>query len=315
MKKNKSKSVDLNLLKVFAAVYSLKNLTHAGERLALTQPAVSRSLERLHHLFKERLFYRTEGEMRPTRTAEIIAPFILEGLTLLESVVAMTEDFDPEELAITLKLGGNDYVSAVILPKLVAVLNKCAPSVFLATTPCTYLDAANLIQRNAIDCAITSSLPAGERIAAQPLFREDYVVISCADHPLVKDVRCVDLDTYLACDHILVSYSGNRDGWVDERLAEIGRKRKVIASTHMFLAVPHIIRNQPYLCTLPRRLAERFCNDHAIRIHELPFESQSHLFHLVWPRHQSKNPISVWLRSQIIEACVDLNEFKCPSSA
>lgn len=308
MKKSRTKSVDLNLFKVFAAVYNLKNLTHAGEQLALTQPAVSRSLDRLHHLFNERLFIRTEGEMRPTRTAEMLAPLILEGLAMMETAVATSVDFNPQELAVTLKLGGNDYVSSVILPSLVARLSKSAPSVFLATIPCTYLDASNLLQRNVIDCAITSSLPSGERMAAQPLFREDYAVISAIDHPMLKDGHALDLETYLSCEHILVSYTASRDGWVDERLAEMGRRRRVIASTHMFLTVPHIIHSTPYLCTLPRRLAMQFAKAHPIRVSELPFESQTHLFHLVWPRHQSRNPISTWLRGQILDTCAELGE-------
>ena len=306
MKKNRTKAVDLNLFKVFAAVYNLRNLTHAGEQLSLTQPAVSRSLDRLHHLFNERLFYRAEGEMRPTRTAEMLAPQILEALSMLDTAVASSVEFNPEELAVTFKLGGNDYVSSVILPSLVARISERAPSVFLATIPCTYLDASTLLQRNVIDCAITSSLPSGERMAAQPLFREDYAVISTLDHPMLKNGQPLDLETYLACDHILVSYTGSRDGWVDERLAEMGRQRRVIASTHMFLTVPHIIHARPYLCTLPRRLAMQFAKAHPIRVSELPFESQTHLFHLVWPRPQSRNPISTWLRSQIIETCAEL---------
>lgn len=306
MKKKKSRSVDLNLFKVFSAVYSLRNLTHAGERLAMTQPAVSRAVDRLHHLFNERLFYRTEGEMRPTRTAEMLAPSILEGLALLESAVTATADFDPQELDVTFKLGGNDYVSTVILPKLLALVDQRAPSVFLAMTPCTYMDAATLIQRNEIDCAITSSLPSGERIAAQPLFREDYVAIGAADHPVIADE--LTLAAYLACDHLLVSYAGRKDGWVDEKLAEMGCQRKVIAAVHLFSAVPHLIVNKPYLCTLPRRLAEHFASAYPIRVHELPFENQTQLFHLVWPRHQTANPISAWLRSQIVESCRDLQD-------
>lgn len=304
MKKKKPKSVDLNLFKVFSAVYSLRNLTHAGERLAMTQPAVSRAVDRLHHLFNERLFYRAEGEMRPTRTAELLAPSILEGLALLESAASATADFDPEELDVTFKVGGNDYVSTVVLPKLLALVDQRAPSVFLAITPCTYMDAATLIQRDEIDCAIISSLPSGERIAAQPLFREDYVAISATDHPLITGE--LSFDTYLACDHLLVSYAGRKDGWVDEKLAELGCQRNVIAAVPMFSVVPHLIVNKPYLCTLPRRLAQHFAGAYPIRVHELPFENQTQLFHLVWPRYQTDNPISAWLRSQIAESCRDL---------
>ncbi|MFD2273454.1 LysR family transcriptional regulator [Undibacterium arcticum] len=120
----------------FSAVYSLKkNLTHAGDKLAMTQPAVSRALDRLYHLFNERLFYRTEGEMRPTRTAEILAPLILEGLALLETATLTTSDFNPAELAVQFKLGANDYVSAVILPQLVALISRRAPSIFFCRLP------------------------------------------------------------------------------------------------------------------------------------------------------------------------------------
>lgn len=308
MKSGKLKPVDLNLFKTFAAVYKLRNLTHAGDVLATSQPAVSRALERLNHLFKERLFCRIEGEMRPTRTAEIIAPYILEGLSMLEMAAAMTEDLNLETLDVTFKLGGNDYVSAVILPRLVDLLQRRAPQVFLTSIPCSYAEAGQLIQHCAIDCAITSSLPEGERVGAQPLFREDYVVIASGEHPLLAERDDIDLATYVTCDHVLVSYSGNKNGWVDEQLAEMGHKRRVVGSTHMFLSVPLIIGKQPYLCTLPRRLARQFQHTYPIRIFELPFASKTHLFHLIWPRHQSKNPVFTWLREQIIETCRGLDD-------
>lgn len=307
MKSSKLKPVDLNLFKTFAAVHKLRNLTHAGEALATSQPAVSRSLERLNHLFKERLFHRIEGEMRPTRTAEMIAPYILEGLSLLETAVATTEGLNPATLDVTFKLGGNDYVSAVIFPSLVDLLQRRAPNVFLTSIPCSYAEAGQMIQRCTIDCAITSSLPDGERVGAQPLFREDYVCIAASEHPLLAERVDIDLATYVSCDHVLVSYSGSKNGWVDELLAEMGQKRRVVGSTHMFLSIPQIICKQPYLCTLPRRLARQFQSAYPIRIFELPFASKSHLFHLIWPRQQSNNPVFIWLREHIIEICEELD--------
>lgn len=315
MKTSKLKPVDLNLFKTFAAVYKLRNLTHAGDFLAISQPAVSRSLERLNHLFKERLFFRIEGEMRPTRTAELIAPFILEGLSMLETAAAMTDEVDLATLDVTFKLGGNDYVSAVILPGLVNLLQKRAPNVFLTSIPCSYAEAGQLIQRCAIDCAITSSLPEGERVGAQPLFRDDYVVIASSGHPVLGEREEIDLATYVACDHMLVSYNGSKDGWVDEQLAEMGHKRRVVGSTHMFLSIPLIISRQPYLCTLPRRLARQLQTSYPIRLYELPFASKSHLFHLIWPRHQSKNPVFSWLREQIIDTCKHLDGAEAEAGA
>jgi LysR family transcriptional activator of mexEF-oprN operon len=304
MNKNSLRPVDLNLFKVLTSIYSQRNLTHAGAQLAMTQPAVSRALERLNHVFNERLFVRIDGEMRPTRTAEMVAPLVFEGLALLEAAVAMASGFDPQSLSTTLKLGLNDYGAAIVLPTLVKRMNEQAPSVFLSTVPANYLDAPGQIERCEIDCAIVSSLPAGNRLAADPLFREDYVTISANDHPTIGN--SLSLEQYLAAEHLLVSYIGNLSGWVDETLAEMGKKRRVVGSVHSFNAVTQLLLTRPYLCTLPRRLAHHFAKTYPIRINELPFASETHLFQFIRPRHLTKNPISNWIRDQIVESCQNL---------
>src|SRR5579859_2613039 len=58
--------IDLNLLRVFQAIVEERSLTRAGERLALSQPAVSYSLGRLRTLFDDPLFVRTRSGMQPT---------------------------------------------------------------------------------------------------------------------------------------------------------------------------------------------------------------------------------------------------------
>ena len=48
---------DLNLLVVFNAVVQEKNFTRAGQRLGMSQPAVSHALARLRHVLKDELLY------------------------------------------------------------------------------------------------------------------------------------------------------------------------------------------------------------------------------------------------------------------
>lgn len=298
------RSINLNLFKVFAAIYSQRNLTYAGEQLGMTQPAVSRALERLNLIFNERLFVRIEGEMRPTRTTEMIAPLIIEGVAMLESAVDMASDFEPGKLQSTLKLGLNDYSMAIILPHLSRRLKQLAPSLFISTTQTNYLDAPGQLERSEIDCAIVSSLPDRSRLAVEPLFRDDYVVVSALDHPSVHD--SLTLEQYLAAEHLLVSYVGSRSGWVDETLADLGKSRKVACSVHDFSACPQILLAQPYVCTLPRRLALLFAKTCPIRINELPFDSKIHLFHFIRAFQVTTNPISNWVRDQVVATCQEL---------
>jgi DNA-binding transcriptional LysR family regulator len=62
---------DLNLLTVFDAVVQEKNLTRAGQRLGMSQPAVSHALARLRHVLKtSSLCVRPRACAQPPRAAD-----------------------------------------------------------------------------------------------------------------------------------------------------------------------------------------------------------------------------------------------------
>ena len=63
------RSVDLNLLPVFEAVYEERSLSRAAIRLAMTQSAVSHALVRLRALFRDELFIRQARGVLPTPAA------------------------------------------------------------------------------------------------------------------------------------------------------------------------------------------------------------------------------------------------------
>jgi DNA-binding transcriptional LysR family regulator len=313
MRTNSLTAVDVNLFKVFAAIYSQRNLTRAGDGLAMTQPAVSRALDRLRAVFNDRLFYRVEGEMRPTRVAELLAPHVLDGLARLESSLLLKTDESPLNQAVDIRLGLNDYLSAVALPAVLAQLRTQWPRAFVSTIATTYETAPEQVLREELDCAIVSTLTVNDRIATRPLFEEDYVVVMAADHPLAAQ-PALDIDGYLGFMHLLVSYTGVRSGWVDQTLQALGHKREIGAVVHLYAGVPHLLRSHPYLCTVPRRLALMIAAGHGLSVHELPFESVCHLFHLVWARHLTAHALSACMREQIVAACQRLAE-AAPSSA
>jgi DNA-binding transcriptional LysR family regulator len=59
-------AIDLNLLVVFDAMMQERNVTRAGQRLGLSQPAMSHALIRLRHMLKDDLFVRSPKGMHPT---------------------------------------------------------------------------------------------------------------------------------------------------------------------------------------------------------------------------------------------------------
>jgi len=76
------RTVDLNLLVVFDALMAERNVTRAAERNGLSQPAVSKALNRLRFMFADQLFVRRDRSMEPTR-----APWSLPARSMVRWLI------------------------------------------------------------------------------------------------------------------------------------------------------------------------------------------------------------------------------------
>ncbi|WP_418642814.1 LysR family transcriptional regulator [Vibrio chaetopteri] len=96
--KNRFNNLDLNLLRVFKVLLEEKNMRKAAERLFVSQPAVSQSLQKLRHHFDDLLFVKVKTGLEPTTFSEQLARDLLPLIHQLESVVNASSLFDPAEL-------------------------------------------------------------------------------------------------------------------------------------------------------------------------------------------------------------------------
>ena len=86
------------------------------------------------------------------------------------------------------------------------------------------------------------------------LFDERYVAIVRHDHPAVG--ATLDLDTFCALDHVIVSpRGGGFVGPTDAALAAHGRSRRVAMSVPGFLIVPEIVARTDRIALVPERMA------------------------------------------------------------
>jgi DNA-binding transcriptional LysR family regulator len=292
-------SIDLNLLKVLISIYHHRNLTKAGEKLGMSQPAVSRSLERINSIFGERLFIRSNGEMKPSRTAESIVPEIEEALFKIEKTLNSSHKFDPINLKTSIKIGLNDYCLSTFAPKLISQIRKKAPNLSISIVPTNYIDAPNMIQKGELNCAVVSSLNDSYGLSYEPLFKEDYVVI--LNPNLFKEIKTLNLETYLISEHLLVSYTGGFSGWIDEELRKSGFSRNLSLSVHSFSSVPHILTHTALMCAVPRKLGELFSEQFGLKLFELPFENLTHTFYMICNKKLHNNVLSNWLRTEFTE--------------
>jgi DNA-binding transcriptional LysR family regulator len=89
------RSVDLNLLTVLQALLEERHITRAAQRLNMSQPAVSRALSRLRHLFNDPLLVRTGHKMVPTSRAKSLEAQVARILSDVSGMLAPA-NFDPK---------------------------------------------------------------------------------------------------------------------------------------------------------------------------------------------------------------------------
>jgi DNA-binding transcriptional LysR family regulator len=96
MRLEKLRQADLNLLITFAAIAEEKSITSAASRLFLSQPAVSRALQRARAMFQDDLLVRSPNGFELTLRGRKILDELEGLLPRMENLVAPAL-FDPTQ--------------------------------------------------------------------------------------------------------------------------------------------------------------------------------------------------------------------------
>src|SRR5215831_4291506 len=121
---------DLSLLQALYALLEERHVTRAARRCFLSQPAMSRALERLRGMFGDPLLVRGGGGYQRTVRGERLLHELESLIPRLEALVR-GEAFDPRRSRGRIRLALTDHASAVLLPPLLERLRAEAPGIAL----------------------------------------------------------------------------------------------------------------------------------------------------------------------------------------
>lgn len=116
--------IDLSLIKVFIIVYETKNISHAAERLNLSQPSVTYNLNRLRKFLNDPLFERDKFGVKPTKLAQSLYPSFSKSIEEIEVAITASQNFNPKTSTRIFRLGLSDLGEICLLPSLIQYLSK-----------------------------------------------------------------------------------------------------------------------------------------------------------------------------------------------
>lgn len=290
--------IDLNLLVVFDALMTEQNVTRAGERVGLSQPATSNALARLRSAINDDLFIRTAAGLRPTPTAIALHQQLRPALQQIQAALLDQPTFDPATSDRVFAIGMSDYGEFTLLPQLMQQLQMLAPRISVQVRSGDRQKLLSLLDRGEIDLAC-GVFP--EKIAwhqEQLLLEESYVCVCRQNHPVIGSA--LSLAEYLSVSHLLVSIKEDRVGRVDALLAEQNLTRHIALSTPHFLTAPFILAQTDLVATLAHRVALALARNQQLKLLPLPFPLPGFSVVMRWHQSTETSPACQWLRSIVL---------------
>ena len=302
------RTLDLNLLRVFDAVMAEGSLTRSATVLAMTQPAVSHALKRLHEAVGETLFERNARGMTPTPRAQALWPQVRTALGSLQQALAPSH-YDPRTDPVNFRLAMVDATAVLLMPQLISVVEQQQALANLRVLPLTTRDPRPMLERGEADLAVGHFPDAIASLAVQGddatlrhwrLYDSRYVCVMRRDHPLAD--LPLTLERYCAAHHLLVSFSGRAHGFVDAALMALGRRRRIVLTVNQFYTAGRVVSHSDLLTVLPVSLLSATGVPSALTIRELPFELSPIQVEMLWHMRKDADPAHQWLRQLIAQA-------------
>ncbi len=294
------RSVDLNLLTVFEAVYETRNQVKAAQRLGMSQPAVSNALSRLRYLVGDQLFNCRSTGVVPTLKADDLYSQIHKALDVIRVEFSEKKSFDPatsfRTFVIAVSFSGGVIYGSTLYDRLMSI----APNTRLTIrTIDPEHEIPILLHDNRLDAAIHFG-QFDDPFLEQVIYGEDeLVIIARADHPRVQSEPSLEdciRESFVTSYNLL-------DKAKDEALNNFLEIMKVLTVLEVPnpTAVFNAVRKTELLALTNRRMADTLGDLFGIKQYRLPVEVPSLRSFLIWPKNMGTDPGHTWLRQQLNE--------------
>ncbi len=295
------RSLDLNLLLIFDAVYGERSISRAADKLHLSQPTVSNALARLRERLQDPLFERSAQGMLPTPRAKRLVEPIRQALNTLERGLRFEDSFDFAESDREFVIAVEDYGEAVILPGFINWLAAVAPRVRIRIRPESSAQLKADLREGRVDLALDYFAPPEASYRSKCVLTETLMSLSRRDHPVLTDR--LSLELYLALPHIVLAAPSNSRPMIDLALSKRGLQRRIAVSVPHFISMPVMVQTTDMICTLPRRMAQLYSDNFRLKSHAVPLRIPRFPVYLLWHESLDTDAGHQWFRNHLMDFC------------
>ncbi len=291
--------VDLNLIAVFDAIMSEGNLSSAGQRLGMSQSAVSHALSRLRSITGDELFVRTGRGMRPTAHALSLAAPLRSAVDLVQQALAKRRKgdppFGPERIFVVDLPVGFDFV---FVPPLLAAATAFSHGVQLRVHSDRAGELTSDLRYGETELALDLEPATAKGLNCEPLYIDEFAV--CARKTNLHLSDGLSIDHYLAAHHVTLKWTRSAEGSpVDDRLALLGIDRRTRIAMPTLAGCASVVACSDLLFTIHRKVAMALAVRFDLAVFAMPIPIAPVTLYQIWHQRYDIDPGHNWLRNSV----------------
>ena len=187
--------MDLRQLEIIRAIADAGSFTAAGEKLRVSQSAISRQILLLEEELGEAVFHRIGRRVRITPAGTSLLQLSHRVFQDLQETVTGISD-TRESLRGTMRLIGGMTVCLYVFPALLAEMRRTFPSLDLKITVAGADRSIPLLRSGEADLGLVTLPVEANDLASEPVLEEELLLITYPAHSLAKKRKILPADLH-----------------------------------------------------------------------------------------------------------------------
>jgi len=291
--------MDLNLCKVFNAIYTERSVSRAAIALCLSQPAISNSLRKLREFYEDELFVRSADGVTPTSKAQEIMISIKEALNYIEATFTDDEEFRPEISHRTFTISMTDYGEYYFLPGILKRVAEEAPDVEVICLPNPGATITLEMKSGAVDLVWDWLRIEDTNYHSKLIFEDPSCCIVRRGHPSIDG--SLTLEQFMSVGHIALRATRTHIPMIERKLDSLSLERRVVSEISHITTMPGVIAKTDLIGCMPQRLAQSFARQLDLQVLPNPVLDKPVPVYQMWHRRFEKDVGHQWFRSVLRE--------------
>lgn len=297
---SQQKSFDLNLFRIFTAVYRTSSFSRAAEELDLTQSSVSNAIARLKLAVGEELFIRVGRGVKPTASAMNLYQQLASSVSEIEQVASSFELFDAKRSERTFYVYASESVILLLQGIVEQLLEELSINLVFREPPLIEEDLQMDLQLEKVDLALDIWLPESSSFKSQKVMQDKLVCVARKGHPRIKGA--ISQEQYFNEKHIIFKMRRDNLSVADLLTKQVLPARKMHSEQSSILSMMALASKSDALAIVSKSYTDEYALLFGLQVFELPFAAEPIEYHMVWSHKLQQNRANIWLRDLLNQA-------------